>query len=71
MQATQVTIDVAGDIITKEVELQAFTRRCILGLLGVVDLDPMSSIERRSDGSFVVCIAQDKPWTWVKHVFVA
>lgn len=71
--ATQVTVAVDGSVTTKTVALAAFTRKCILSSLGLTDLPypKMDSIERQADGCFVVILAQDKPWTYVRHVFVA
>lgn len=75
MQATQITFTAAGNTTSKKVELKAFTRKCILEVLapvvGVNGLCPMDKIERMEDGSFLVLLAQEKAWTFDRHVFVA
>lgn len=70
---TQVTVSIDGSVTTKLVTMPAFTRKCVLASLGLTELPypKMDSIERMSDGSLVVILAQEKPWTYVRHVFVA
>lgn len=70
---TQVTVAVSGAVTTKAVTLPAFTRKCILASLGLVRLPyPLTdAIERQDDGSFVVLLSQEKPFTYIRHVFVA
>ena len=68
---TRVNVAIDGSVSTCQTTLPAFTRKAILADLRLKRLDVMDSIERQPDGSFVVILAQEKPWTYTRHVFVA
>lgn len=69
--ATKITIlaATAAGITTEQVDVTV-TVKCVLAHLGIKKLDVMSTATRRPDGSVVVCVAQEKAWTWITYVFV-
>lgn len=68
---TRVNVAIDGSVTTSQETLPAFTRMAVLGNLRLASLGYGDSIERQPDGCFLVILAQEKPFTYTRHVFIA
>ena len=68
---THAMIPVDGKIEVKKIHGMPLSRERILSYLGVAGLGPMDVYDQRGPDVVIVEIAQERAWTWVRHIFTA